>query len=107
MPGCDDPNSAAQAGFPASATLWAQKNGCQATYTTVVENGSDSGSDGGDGQCYVYDGCPSDAQVELCTFTSLNHAWAGSTVCPSCIGTGAGYTSATQLEWSFFKKYAW
>jgi poly(3-hydroxybutyrate) depolymerase len=26
--GCDDPNGTAQSGFPPSATLWAQKNGC-------------------------------------------------------------------------------
>jgi hypothetical protein len=26
---------------------------------------------------------------------------------PGCIGTGAGYVSATQLEWAFFQKYAW
>ncbi len=54
--GCDDPNGTAQPGFPPSATLWAQKNGCQTTYTTVTENGMG----GGDGQCYVYDGCPAD-----------------------------------------------
>ena len=102
-PGCDDPNSPAQTGFPASATLWAQKNGCKATYTTIPEDGSG----GNNGQCYLYDGCPADGQVELCTFTNMSHAWAGSTTCPSCIGSGAGYVSATQLQWSFFKKYAW
>jgi polyhydroxybutyrate depolymerase len=101
--GCDDPNGTAQAGFPASATLWAQKNGCQTTYQTMTE----TGSGGNNGQCYLYDGCPSDGQVELCTFTGLGHAWSGSTMCPGCIGTGANYPSATQLEWAFFKKYAW
>ncbi len=101
--GCDDPNGTAQSGFPASATLWAARNGCQATYTTIQE----TGSNGNNGQCYLYEGCPSDAQVELCTFTGLNHAWAGSTVCTDCIGTGAGYPSATTLEWAFFKQYAW
>jgi polyhydroxybutyrate depolymerase len=102
-PGCDDPNSAAQSGFPPSATLWAQKNGCKTTYQTVME----TGTGGNNGQCYVYDGCPADAQVELCTFTNLPHAWAGAQTCTGCIGSGAGYPSATQLEWSFFKKYAW
>jgi polyhydroxybutyrate depolymerase len=102
-PGCDDPNSPAQLGFPPSATLWAQKNGCKATYVTTPANGTA----GGDGQCYLYDGCPADGQVELCTFTNMSHAWAGAPVCPSCIGSGATYASATQLEWSFFKKYAW
>lgn len=101
--GCDDPNGTAQSGFPPSATLWAQKNGCQSTYSTIKE----TGSGGNNGQCYLYDGCPSDGQVELCTFTGLNHAWAGSTTCTDCIGTGAGYPSATTLEWSFFKQYAW
>jgi polyhydroxybutyrate depolymerase len=102
-PGCDDPNSSAQAGFPASATLWAQKNGCKSTYTTTPENGAG----GGDGQCYLYDGCPADGQVELCTFTNMSHAWAGAPVCTACIGSGSTYASATQLQWSFFKKYAW
>jgi polyhydroxybutyrate depolymerase len=102
-PGCDDPNSPAQAGFPASATLWAAKNGCQNTYTTTMQNGS-----GGDGQCYLYDGCPADGQVELCTFTGMPHCWAGG----STSGQGASdacpsYADATQLEWAFFKKYAW
>jgi polyhydroxybutyrate depolymerase len=102
-PGCDDPTSPAQSGFPPSATLWAQKNGCKSTYTTIPENGSG----GDDGQCLLYDGCPADGQVELCTFTNMGHAWAGAPVCPSCIGSGMGYVSATQLEWAFFKKYAW
>jgi polyhydroxybutyrate depolymerase len=101
--GCDDPNGSAQSGFMASATLWAQKNGCKSTYATVLENGSG----GGDGQCYVYDGCPADGQVELCTFTNMAHAWAGAASCGMCIGSGATYASATALEWAFFKKYAW
>jgi poly(3-hydroxybutyrate) depolymerase len=102
-PGCDDPNSPAQSGFPPSATLWAKKNGCQATYKTIPEDGDGTNK----GQCYLYDGCPPDGQVELCTFTNLPHAWAGAPTCPGCIGSGAGFASATQLEWAFFKKYAW
>jgi polyhydroxybutyrate depolymerase len=102
--GCDDPNGTAQTGFPPSATLWAEKNGCRATYTTVTENGAQ----GGAGQCYEFDGCPTDGQVKLCTFTGMGHCWAGG-------GAGDGgpafgcptYASATQLEWDFFKKYAW
>jgi polyhydroxybutyrate depolymerase len=98
--GCDDPNGSAQPGFPPSALLWAKKNGCQSTYATMPTNGSG----GGAGQCYLFDGCPADGQVELCTFTGMGHAWAG--------GQGTGfadpkYASATQLEWAFFKKYAW
>ncbi|HTB72520.1 MAG TPA: PHB depolymerase family esterase [Polyangiaceae bacterium] len=104
VPGCDDPNSAAQSGFPASATLWAQKNGCKDTYSTVPENGDG----GGDGQCYVYDGCPADGQVELCTFAGMVHCWAGgSTAGGGGMFSCPTYTSATQLEWDFFKKYAW
>jgi polyhydroxybutyrate depolymerase len=99
---CDDPTMVPVQGFPASATLWAKKNGCQDTYTTVPTDNADAG---GTGQCYVYDGCPADGQVELCTFNGMVHCWAGgagtsSSACPS-------YASATQLEWSFFKKYAW
>jgi polyhydroxybutyrate depolymerase len=103
-PGCDDPNSAPQTGFPASATLWAQHNGCAATYTTVPE----SGDGGGAGQCYVYDGCPADGQVELCTFTGMAHCWAGgSTAGQGALSACPTYPSATELEWAFFKKYAW
>jgi polyhydroxybutyrate depolymerase len=98
---CDDPTATPVAGFTASATLWAEKNGCKASYTVVPTNGSGGGS----GQCYVYDGCPADGQVELCTFNGMDHCWAGgdandSNSCPT-------YASATQLEWSFFKQYAW
>jgi polyhydroxybutyrate depolymerase len=102
-PGCDDPNSPPVEGFPPSATLWAEKNGCKSTYTTVPVNGPS-----GDGQCYLYDDCPADGQVELCTFTGMGHCWAGG----STAGEGASnacppYASATQLEWDFFKTYAW
>jgi poly(3-hydroxybutyrate) depolymerase len=101
---CDDPTLTAQAGFPASATLWAKKNGCMSTYKTIPEMGTMTGNNG---NCYLYDGCPADGQVEVCTFGNLPHAWAGAPTCPGCIGSGAGYASATQLEWDFFKKYAW
>jgi len=100
---CDDPNGTPQAGFPASATLWAQKNGCQATYTKIAE----TGSTGMNGQCLLYDGCPSDGQVEVCIMNGLSHAWSGAPVCAGCIGSGAGYPSATHIEWDFFKRYAW
>ena len=98
--GCSDPNASPELGFPASATLWAQKNGCQKTYKTIAMPGSTMGNNG---NCYLYDGCPSDGQVELCTFANMPHAWAGATSCPGCIGSGAGYASATQLEWEFFR----
>jgi polyhydroxybutyrate depolymerase len=100
--GCDDPNGTAQVGFPPSATLWATKNGCQNTYTTIQENGAG----GGTGQCYVYDGCPADGQVELCTFNGMSHGWAGGSDATSAFACPT-YASATQLEWAFWKKYAW
>jgi poly(3-hydroxybutyrate) depolymerase len=100
---CDDPNGVAQAGFPASATLWAKKNGCQATFTKIPETGSGTMN----GQCLLYDGCPADGQVEVCIMSGLAHAWSGAPVCAGCIGSGAGYPSATHIEWEFFKKYAW
>ena len=96
--GCDDPTASAQPGFPPSATLWAQRNGCKSTYTAMSETM---------GQCFLYDGCPTGGQVEMCSFPTLGHAWAGAPVCGSCIGSGMGFQSATQLEWDFFKKYAW
>ena len=97
-PGCSDPTAALQPGFPASATLWAKKNGCKDTYAAVPETM---------GQCFVYDDCPTGGQVQMCSFPSLGHAWAGAPVCPSCIGSGMGFASATRLQWDFFKKYAW
>lgn len=96
--GCNDPTAAEQAGFPASATLWAKRNGCKATYTSMPETM---------GQCFLYDGCPAGGQVEMCSFPGLGHAWAGAPVCGNCIGSGAGFASATRLQWEFFKKYAW
>ena len=103
-PGCDDPSSPAQVGYEASASLWAAKNGCKSTSTQITANGSG----GGNGTCFLYDGCPADGQVELCTFDAMTHCWAGG----DSSGDGAGsacpsYASATDLEWSFFKTYAW
>jgi polyhydroxybutyrate depolymerase len=101
---CDDPAATPLPSFPASGTLWAAKNGCKNTYSTVPE----TGTGGANGQCYVYDGCPADGQVEVCTFTGLPHCWAGGTD-PGSGGTYSctAYSSATQLQWDFFKKYAW
>lgn len=100
---CDDPKLPPDPGFTASATLWAQKNGCKPTFQTIPANGTN----GSNGSCYVYDDCPPDGQVEMCSFQDLPHAWAGAPVCQSCIGEGPNYASATQLQWDFFKKYAW
>jgi polyhydroxybutyrate depolymerase len=100
--GCDDPNGLAQPGFPPSATLWGRKNGCATTFQTTPN----TGAMGGTGQCYLYDGCPADGQVELCTFNGLGHAWAGGSNAASTYADPR-YASATQLEWAFWKKYAW
>jgi polyhydroxybutyrate depolymerase len=94
--GCDDPAVTPPSGVTPSATAWAQHNGCAATSHTVTVTG---------GSCILYDGCPADGQVELCTFTAMGHCWAGGTgnlsfACPT-------YASATQLEWDFFKQHAW
>ena len=94
--GCDDPGaSSIPQGITPSAADWASKNGCsQTTHQIAVSNGT----------CYVFDGCPSDGQVELCTFNGMGHCWAGGTQFPfGC----PNYESATQLEWNFFKQYAW
>jgi polyhydroxybutyrate depolymerase len=96
--GCDVPDASdIPSGFTPSATAWAARNGCGTGVTTVpVENGT----------CSYYEGCPSDGQVALCVFSGMGHCWAGGSAdggvfsCPD-------YAAATQLEWAFFKKYAW
>jgi poly(3-hydroxybutyrate) depolymerase len=60
----------------------------------------------GTGQCYIYDGCPPDGQVELCTFNGMSHEWAGGSNASSAFGD-PNYASATQLEWDFFEAHAW
>jgi polyhydroxybutyrate depolymerase len=76
---------------------WIQKNGCQTTADVVaVTNGS----------CSYYRGCPADGQVAYCKFTGLGHAWAGGAADAGAF-SAPSYASATQLEWAFFKKYAW
>ncbi len=96
--GCDDPAATnTPSGFTASATAWAMKNGCATTTMSQTVQG---------GTCEVYTGCPADGQVELCTFPGMAHCWAGGDLtndassCPN-------YASATQLEWAFWKQYAW
>ena len=100
---CDDPSATPDQGFTAAATLWAAKNGCAATFHTVATDGSGGGS----GQCRVYDGCPSDGQVELCTFDGMDHCWAGGATAGAGGNSCPTYASATQLEWDFFTQYAW
>ena len=45
-------------------------------------------------QCYVYDDCPSDGQVELCTFNGMDHCWAGG----STTGQADGNSCPTYRE---------
>lgn len=92
---CDDPN-AGSVTEGAAAARWAAHNGCAATSQThAIENG----------KCTVWDQCPAGGQVELCTFTNMGHCWAGGV--GSSIYTCNPFESATQLEWSFWKTYAW
>ena len=93
--GCDDPHGVPVLGVTPSAAAWAEHNGCTQNVTTVrVDHGT----------CYVYQGCPSDGQVELCTFDFMGHCWAGGVA--GLYGC-ADHASATRLEWDFFKSYAW
>jgi polyhydroxybutyrate depolymerase len=97
--GCDDPGATKPIGWsgPASADAWAAHNGCATTSTTTpVTNGT----------CTYFDGCPADGQVAYCILHGMGHCWAGGAEdggiysCPT-------YAGATQLEWAFFKQYAW
>ena len=94
--GCDDPAATPVAGVTPSAAAWAEHNGCAQTATSRTVN---------NGTCVTYDGCPEGGQVELCTFNGMGHCWAGG------LGTNVfacnNYESATELEWAFFKQYAW
>lgn len=94
--GCDDPNSTAPSGGAPSAAAWAVHNGCGSTTTSHAVTG---------GTCVTYDGCPPGGQVELCTFANMGHCWAGGL--GSNVFACSGYESATDLEWAFFKQYAW
>jgi len=95
--GCDDPAGNTPNGYTASAAAWAAKNGCGTTTTSMaVDNGT----------CITYDNCPADGQVVLCTFNNMGHCWAGGSSSGG-VYSCPGYASATQLEWAFFKQYAW
>jgi polyhydroxybutyrate depolymerase len=95
--GCADPHAIGIFGVTPSADAWAAHNGCTLVTTPrAVQNGT----------CYHYEGCPADAQVELCTFTGMGHCWAGGAASAG-IYSCPGNAKATQLEWQFFKQYAW
>lgn len=96
-PGCSDPSAFPVAGTKPSAKAWAEHNGCGTTTTTRTVTG---------GRCVHYEGCPADGQVELCTFDVMGHCWAGGAASAGVYACPL-YASATQLEWQFFKQYAW
>ena len=96
-PGCNDPASTPVPNVQPAAAAWAAHNGCGATTTSRTVQG---------GTCVRYEGCPVGGQVELCTFDAMGHCWAGG---PSSAGVFAcpSYESATQLQWQFWRTYAW
>ena len=96
-PGCSDPNARPIPNVTPAADAWAEHNGCSTTTTSRME---------GDATCIHYEACPADGQVELCTFEGMGHCWAGGAASGgiyACPNRG----SATELEWRFFKQYAW
>ena len=81
----------------AAVAQWIAKNGCASTADVVNVQG---------GACSYYQNCPADGQVAYCKFSGLGHAWAGGAA-DGGVFSNPNYASATQLEWDFFKKYAW
>lgn len=95
--GCNDPNATAVPDVPPAARAWAEHNGCATTTTTIDVTG---------GTCIKYDGCPDGGQVQMCSFPGMGHCWAGGAASQGIYSCPA-YAQATQLEWEFFKQYAW
>jgi len=95
--GCNDPESTHVANVTPAADAWAIHNGCATTYTKHSVTG---------GTCFHYDNCPTGGQVELCTFDNMAHCWAGGAQGAGIFSCPA-YEKATQLEWQFWKTYAW
>lgn len=87
----------AEACDDAAVAAWIAKNGCASTADVVNVTG---------GACSYYKSCPADGQVAYCKFPGLGHAWAGGAA-DGGVFSNPNYASATQLEWAFFKKYAW
>ena len=94
--GCNDPGALPVIATEPAADAWATKNGCSLTTTTRTVTG---------GTCVHYEGCPADGQVELCTFTTMGHCWAGGNASAG-IYSCPQQASATRLQWEFFKQYA-
>jgi polyhydroxybutyrate depolymerase len=65
---------------------WVDRNGCSSDVDTLTITG---------GHCDYNRGCPTDAQVVLCTFNGLDHAYA----------YPPKYEFASLLIWEFFNQY--
>lgn len=86
---------------------WLELNKCQAEAPELQQvNG---------GSCEYYTGCQPDGQVGLCLFatpdtsdsqTFRGHGWSGGSTQAASFAIPET-ESATELSWSFFKKYAW
>jgi polyhydroxybutyrate depolymerase len=74
---------------------WVWRNGCSAQVDSVQVEG---------GTCEYHRGCPAHAQVALCHFDGMGHAWAGSSALFIGDSTRA---SAAELAWSFWRQHAW
>jgi polyhydroxybutyrate depolymerase len=98
--GCEDPNATdTPVGFTPSAKAWAVRNGCSSTVRTETV---------AKGTCTYYEGCPADGQVAICVLKGMGHCWAGGASDGSSWSNGCPeWASATELEWKFFKTYAW
>jgi polyhydroxybutyrate depolymerase len=74
---------------------WAARNGCKREVETRTVKG---------GTCDYSKGCPYHAQVALCHFDFMGHAWAGG---KGIANADASKESASELAWAFWKEYAW
>jgi polyhydroxybutyrate depolymerase len=80
---------------PITRDRWVQRNGCSAEFESRNVKG---------GACDYHKNCPKHAQVVLCHFDALGHAWAGGI---SGSFADPSMESASELAWKFWKEYAW
>lgn len=74
---------------------WVKRNGCSMEADTVEVMM---------GKCEYYKNCKPGAQVAMCTFAGLGHAWAGGN---PHLFSSQGYADSSKLAWEFWRKYAW
>lgn len=74
---------------------WVARNGCGAEVESRKVNG---------GTCDYNRGCPAHAQVALCHFDDMGHAWAGGN---GTLNSDPNRENAAELAWKFWKDYAW